>query len=71
MFSEDAWNRNIEFNFAVLDVEDGQFLGGVGLNQFNRENNFANLGYWVRSNQTRRGAATAAARLSAKFGFED
>lgn len=71
LFGEDAWNRKIEFAFAVFDVESEQFLGGVGLNQFNHKNNFANLGYWVRSRQTRRGVATAAALLAAKFGFED
>lgn len=29
------------------------------------------MGYWVRTSQTRRGIATAAVRLIARFGFED
>lgn len=68
--SETAWNQKTEFGFAVFDVSSNLFLGGVGLNQINK-NNFANLGYWVRSSQTGRGVATAATLLAAKFGFED
>jgi len=69
--SETAWNEKTRFAFAVFDVSSGLFLGGVGLNQINRKNNFANLGYWVRSSQTGRGVATAATILAAEFGFED
>jgi RimJ/RimL family protein N-acetyltransferase len=68
---EAAWNQKSEFDFAILDVRTRRFLGGVGLNQFNRDHNFGNLGYWVRSSGTRRGVATAAARLAARLGFED
>ena len=69
--SENAWNQKTTFDFAVFDASSGLFLGGVGLNQIKRKNNFANLGYWVRSGQTRRGVATAATLLAAEFGFED
>lgn len=69
--SETAWNQKTEFAFAIFDVSTGLFLGGVGLNQINHKNNFANLGYWVRSSQTRRGVATAATLLAAEFGFQD
>ena len=69
--SENAWNEKTGFGFAVFDVNNGLFLGGVGLNQLNKKNNFANLGYWVRSSQTGRGIASAAALLTAEFGFVD
>lgn len=68
---EAAWHQKTEYDFAVFRVESGKFLGGVGLNQFNSKNNFANLGYWVRSSETGRGIATAATLLAAQFGFED
>ncbi len=68
---EIAWSQKTRFAFAVFDASSDLFLGGVGLNQFNRKHNFANLGYWVRSSQTRRGVATAATLLAAQFGFED
>ena len=44
---EAAWNQKAEFDFAILDVKTNRLLGGVSLNQFNREHDFANLGYWV------------------------
>ncbi len=68
---ETAWNEKTRFAFAILDVNSGLFLGGVGLNQINRNHSFANLGYWVRSSQSGRGVATAATLLAAEFGFED
>ncbi len=54
---------------ANVQAQDEQFLGGCGLNQINRVNRFANLGYWVRTSQAGHGVATAAARLLAQFGF--
>ena len=68
---EAAWNQKTEFDFAILDDKTDRLLGGVGLNQFNNDHKFANLGYWVRSSGTGRGVATAAALLAARLGFED
>ena len=68
---ETAWDQKTVFAFAVFDASSNLFLGGVGVNQINRNHNFANLGYWVRSSQTGRGVATAATILAAEFGFED
>lgn len=68
---EEAWCKGEEYDFAILDFKTGAFLGGVGLNQFNRAHGFANLGYWVRSSSMGRGVAAAAALLAARFGFED
>lgn len=45
--------------FGIFDV-DGRYVGGCGLNQFNRVNRFCNLGYWVRGSRQRQGAAIAA-----------
>ena len=69
--SETAWEQKAAFNFAVFDAGGRLFLGGVGLSKVNRGNKFANLGYWVRSDQTGRGVATAAAVLAAEFGLRD
>jgi ribosomal-protein-serine acetyltransferase len=65
-----TWDEGLEYNFAIFDQHTEAFLGGTGLNELDRPNRRANLGYWVRSNQTGRGIATAAARLTATFGFE-
>jgi ribosomal-protein-serine acetyltransferase len=58
------------FEFAI-ESPDGRFLGGCGLNQIDRTNLRANLGYWVRSSATGRGVATAAVRLLRNWGFQN
>ncbi len=60
-----------EYSFAVVDEASNEFLGGVGLNGINRAHQIGNLGYWVRSSQAGRGVASTAARLAARFGFEE
>jgi RimJ/RimL family protein N-acetyltransferase len=54
---------------VITDSQTGAFLGTVGLNYFNRDHQFANLGYWVRSSRTGRGVATTATLLTARFGL--
>jgi ribosomal-protein-serine acetyltransferase len=46
-------------------------LGGIGLNQFNREHNFCDLGFWVRESRQRQGIASRAARAVTAFGFRE
>src|SRR6185295_10704538 len=66
---DEAWANEVEHSFVITDAKTGAFLGAVGLNQFNRDHQFANLGYWVRSSRARRGAATTATLLLARFGL--
>src|SRR5213596_733263 len=68
---DEAWKTEDEYGFAVLDVETRMFLGCVGLNQFNRNYQFCNLGYWVRTSHTGRGIASSAARLAARFALKE
>ncbi len=67
---KEAWQEGRDYTFVIFDVDTGDFVGGTGVNQINRVMQFGNLGHWVRSSRTGRGAATAAARLAARFGFE-
>jgi RimJ/RimL family protein N-acetyltransferase len=64
-----AWAQDTDYPFAILAVEDGAFLGGVGINHIVRPNRLANVGYWVRTSRTRRGIASAAVRLVSQFAF--
>ena len=66
---EAEWHKGEHYSFVIYDTANGQFLGGVGLNFINSAHRFANLGYWVRTSRTRRGVATVAARLAARFGI--
>ncbi len=67
---EKDWIEGVEYSFVIADAGSGSFLGSCGINGINKTHRFANLGYWVRSSATRKGAATAAALLLARFGFE-
>lgn len=67
---EEGWNNGTEYAFGIVDAANGRYLGGVGFNRIGRINRLANLGYWVRSDSIRRGIATRATLLAARFGFE-
>ena len=69
--SVEEWQNETEFNFAVFDAANGDFLGGVGLSQYNKNHKFFNLGYWIRTSRQNRGFASAATRLLARASFED
>jgi ribosomal-protein-serine acetyltransferase len=56
------------YDFAVFDGT-GQYAGGCGINQINRETGVANLGYWVRSSACGRGLAPAAVRKVVSWTF--
>lgn len=45
--------------FFVISPDDS-YLGNVGINNIRSDDNFANLGYWIRSGAHGRGFATAA-----------
>ena len=58
------------YSFGVFEEDTERFLGGVGLNFINQVHRIGNLGYWVRTSAAGRGIATKAARLMARFAFE-
>jgi RimJ/RimL family protein N-acetyltransferase len=62
------WASGEGFQFAIRS-NGGEYLGGCGINNFNREHGFANLGYWVRSSATGRGLAAEAVRLLRDWTF--
>jgi len=65
----EAWKKGTQYDFVITDARDGFFLGGCGLNHIDHNNRIANLGYWVRTSRTKKGVASAAARLLAQFGL--
>jgi len=66
-----ARERRVAFYYAVEDAATGFFLGSCGVSDHSEEHRHAMLGYWVRSSATRRGVATAAARLVMEAAFSD
>ena len=65
-----ALEQGTAFEFAITRG-DGSYLGGAGLNQIDRVNQRANVGYWVRSSVTGTGAATRAVRLLRDWAFQN
>jgi RimJ/RimL family protein N-acetyltransferase len=66
----EAFRREGEYSFAIVDRHSGEFLGATGVNQIDPTVRRANLGYWLRSSATGRGVATVATRLLAQWAFE-
>ena len=64
---EQGWAELSSFEFAIF--QSGRFIGGCGLNQFNAQHGYCNLGYWVRQSAQGRGAATAAIRALSQHAF--
>ncbi|SEV91394.1 GNAT family protein [Luteibacter sp. 329MFSha] len=58
------------FEMLIVDARTDRLLGGMGVNQRNKEQRFANLGYWVRQSEQGRGIATRAGRLAIGFAFD-
>jgi ribosomal-protein-serine acetyltransferase len=65
------WEAGADREFGIFDKASSEVLGCAGINQFNRINNFANLGYWVRTSHVGRGVASTATLLLAKWAFDE
>jgi len=64
------WKDGSQYAFAIRGGDDGTFLGVAGLNHINNTQRIGNLGYWVRTSKTKKGVATRASRLVARFGVD-
>ncbi|HEY4294607.1 GNAT family protein [Luteibacter sp.] len=71
-----SWLLADGFEMLIVDAASDRVLGGMGVNQRNKEQRFANLeqrfanlGYWVRQSKQGRGVATRAGRLAIGFAF--
>ena len=57
------------YDFAITDARNGDLIGGCGIDRIQTRNRLGDLYYWVRTSQTNKGAATAAATAIATFGL--
>ncbi len=67
----EIWEKGTGYEFAITDYASGSYLGCCGINRIQRDWGLANLGYWVRTSQTKKGVATAATLLLARFAFTE
>jgi len=66
----ESWDAGRYYAFAITDARTGTMLGAASLSHIHPVYHFCNLGYWIRSSRRGNGLAGHAARLAAKFGFE-
>jgi RimJ/RimL family protein N-acetyltransferase len=64
------WDERTLFAFAMIDAADGSILGGCSLSHLHPVYHLCNLGYWVRTSRHGEGIAGRAAKLAARFAFE-
>jgi RimJ/RimL family protein N-acetyltransferase len=67
----DAWAAGSEAVFVVVDAREGTLLGSTGLMRLDEARNVAEIGYWVAKEARRRGVATRAVRLVARWAVHD
>lgn len=65
-----SWDAGTYFAFAIIDPRDETILGVASLSHIHPIYQFCNLGYWIRTSRRGKGLAGRAARLAARFGFE-
>ncbi|WP_228124543.1 GNAT family N-acetyltransferase [Glaciimonas soli] len=69
-FAETDWAAKNSFNFNIIAIKTGLIVGAVAINCINHRNQMANVGYWVRTDHTRRGIAVLAAKTIVRFAFD-
>jgi ribosomal-protein-serine acetyltransferase len=65
------WDEGKNYTFLIEALPGPLFLGNCTVEELELERNHAALGWWVRTSRTKKGIATAAARLVAQAAFED
>jgi len=66
----EAFEKDDEYAFAIVERSGGRFVGATGVNQLDKAALRANLGYWLRTAATGRGYATQSTLLLARWAFE-
>lgn len=64
------WASGNIYAFAIINVKNGELLGGCSLSHIHPVYHYCNLGYWVRTSKHGQGIAGRAAKLIARFAFE-
>jgi [ribosomal protein S5]-alanine N-acetyltransferase len=66
----EARHEGTGLHVAIADAGDDRLLGEVGLTEIEWTEQRANVGYWVARENRRRGVATGAVRLLARWAFD-
>lgn len=65
----EIWESKRGCEFVIVEAGSNKVLGGCCLEQINWIKKEANIGYWVRTSETKKGIATYACHFLLHFGF--
>jgi RimJ/RimL family protein N-acetyltransferase len=68
--TDEALQRARAVRLAIVDAVGATFLGQIGIGDLDWEQQVGEIFYWVAAPARRRGVATRATRLIAKWGFD-
>jgi RimJ/RimL family protein N-acetyltransferase len=66
--AQTLFDRDEDWNYALIEKSTGDVVGSAGLH-FKEDPESREIGYWVRSDRTRRGYATSAAGALSEAAF--
>lgn len=69
--AKETWKNGTDYRFIVEDLDTGNILGTVGINQVVQQHKVGNLGYWIRRSALRQGACTKAAKKVVDYAFNE
>lgn len=69
-FAQTHWAARSQFTFGIFGAATGSHAGVIGINHLNPQHLYANIGYWVRTERTKRGLCSRAVRLAAGYAFD-
>lgn len=69
--AEEGWSSGTEAAFFSCSVDSGTPLGGITLHVAGADPGLAGVGYWMHRDERRRGVASDALRLVARWAFSD
>ncbi len=67
--SHREWKAGKAYHFGIALRETDEVIGGIGLNNVERKNNDAELGYWIGKDYWGKGLTAEATKLVLQFGF--
>jgi RimJ/RimL family protein N-acetyltransferase len=66
----ESFEKGRTVDFAITHRQDGFFIGGISLNNIDKQSELAEIGYWIGKPYWRSGYGTEAAHAVLQYGFE-
>jgi ribosomal-protein-alanine N-acetyltransferase len=67
---KESFEKGKTVDLAITHRQEGYLIGGISLNDIDRQSERAEIGYWLGKPYWRQGYGTEAARAIVKYGFE-